>query len=64
MEFERDDKMKKFRTVAAVIIMLIFGFIGLFVGALLNSAIGGVISGVLISGIACVIYAIDNSNDH
>lgn len=55
--------MKKFRTVAAVVIMLIFGLIGFFIGALLNNSIGGAILGVLISGIACIIYTIDNSNN-
>ena len=56
--------MKMFRTVAAVIIMLIAGIIGLYLGALLNSPpIGGIILGVLISGIACIIYNIDNGNN-
>lgn len=55
--------MKKFRTVAAVVIMLICGFIGLFLGAYLNDPMGGVILGVLISGIACIIYTIDNSDN-
>lgn len=55
--------MKKSRTLAAVVIMLISGFIGLFIGALLNNSVGGVILGVLISGIACIIYTIDNSNN-
>lgn len=54
--------MKMLRTVAAVVIMLVFGFIGLFIGARLNNPVGGVILGVLISGIACIIYTIDNSN--
>lgn len=55
--------MKKHRTAVAVVIMLIFGFIGLFIGILLNNAVGGVISGILISGIACIIYTIDNNDD-
>lgn len=55
--------MKKLRTVVAVIIMLICGFMGLFLGALLNDPMGGVILGVLVSGIACIIYTIDNSNN-
>lgn len=55
--------MKRFRTAAAaVVIMLISGFTGLLAGTFLNAPTGGVISGVLISGIACVIYTIDNSN--
>ena len=54
--------MKKFRTVVSVIIMLICGFAGLFLGASLNNAIGGCILGVLISGIACIIYVLDNQD--
>lgn len=55
--------MKEHRTAAAVVIMLIFGFIGLFIGILLNNAVGGIISGILISGIACIIYTIDNGSN-
>ena len=53
--------MSKFRTVVAVIIM-ICGVAGLFLGATLNNAIGGGILGVLISGIACIIYVLDNQD--
>ena len=52
--------MSKFRTVVAVIIMILCGVAGLFLGATLNNAIGGGILGVLISGIACIIYVLDN----
>lgn len=55
--------MKKFRTIAAVVIMLIICVIGFFIGSFLNNPIGGAILGVLISGIACIIYTIDNSNN-
>lgn len=54
--------MKMFRAVAAVVIMLIAGVVGMYLGALFNDLMGGIISGVLISGIACVIYTIDNIN--
>lgn len=54
--------MKKFRTVVSVIIMILCGIIGLFFGGALNNAIGGSILGVLISGIACIIYVLDNQN--
>ena len=52
--------MKKFRTIISVIIMIVCGIAGLFFGGAFNNAIGGCILGVLISGIACVIYALDN----
>lgn len=52
--------MKKFRTVVSVMIMLLCAAAGLFLGASLNNAIGGSILGALISGIACLIYTLDN----
>ena len=52
--------MNKFRTIVSVIIMVLCGIVGLFIGGALNSAIGGIILGVLISGIACIIYVLDN----
>lgn len=54
--------MKKTKTIASIIIMLICGFIGLFVGGFLLKVADGVTWGILISGFACVIYAIDNIN--
>ena len=54
--------MKKFKTVVSVIIMILCGIVGLFFGGALNNAIGGSILGVLISGIACIIYVLDNQN--
>ena len=56
------DCMKKFRTVVSVIIMILCAVVGLFLGASLNNAIGGCILGVLISGIACIIYVLDNQD--
>lgn len=55
--------MKKFRTIVSVIIMILSGIVGLFLGGYLNNAIGGCILGVLISGIACIIYVLDNQNN-
>lgn len=52
--------MKKFRTVGSIIIMVIAGIIGLFVGLALNEGLNGAILFSLIAGIACVIYTIDN----
>ena len=54
--------MKKFRTVVSVIIMLLCAVVGFFLGAVLNNAIGGCIFGVLFSGIACIIYVLDNQD--
>ena len=56
--------MKKFRTVVSVIVMLLCAVAGLFLGASLNSAIDGCILGVLISGIACIIYVLDNRDNN
>ena len=54
--------MKKFRTIISVIIMILCGIVGLFFGGAFNNAVGGCILGVLISGIACIIYVLDNQN--
>ena len=55
--------MKKFRSTVSVIIMVIAGIIGFFVGGALNNVWGGAILFSLISGIACVIYTIDNREE-
>lgn len=52
--------MQKFRTVASVIIMAVCGIIGFFIGSLIEEPIGGAILFSMISGIVCVVYAIDN----
>ena len=52
--------MKKFRTAASVIVMVIAGIVGFFAGASLNDGFGGAILFSMIAGIACVIYTIDN----
>ena len=52
--------MEKFRTVVSVIIMVIAGIVGFFMGAFLDDAMGGAILFAMIAGMACIIYAIDN----
>lgn len=47
------------RTVTSIVIMILAAIAGMFFGALFNTAINGMILGVLVSGIACIIYAID-----
>lgn len=54
--------MNVFRTAVSVIIMVVCSAAGLFIGASLGSAVGGCILGALISGIACIIYTLDNQN--
>ena len=51
--------MKKFRTAVSVIIMVIAGIVGFFVGASVNEAMTGAVLFSMISGIACIIYIID-----
>lgn len=55
--------MKKFKTVACVIIMAIAAITGFFIGATLNEAMGGAILFSLIVGIACIVYNIDNRGE-
>ena len=55
--------MKKFRTVISFIVMVIAGIAGFFLGATLNEAMLGAILFSMISGIACIVYAIDNKED-
>ncbi len=55
--------MRKFRTIISVIIMVLSGLVGLFVGASLDCGLQGVILFSMIAGIACIIYAIDNRNE-
>ena len=52
--------MKKFRTVISLIIMVIAGIVGFFIGASINEAMCGAILFSMIAGIACIIYTIDN----
>ena len=52
--------MKKFRTVASVIIMIIAGIVGFFIGAFLYQPMARTILFSMIAGIAWIVYAIDN----
>ena len=52
--------MKKFRTVTSIIIMVIAGIIGFFIGATMNEAMSGAVLLSMIAGFACVIYTLDN----
>ena len=53
--------MKKFRTAVSVVIMVIAGIVGFFVGGFLgNELVNGAILFSMIAGIACLIYTIDN----
>ena len=49
-----------FKTVVAVIIMVVASIAGMFLGALFNNAIGGMILRAVISGIAWIIDSLDN----
>ena len=51
--------MKKYRTVACVIIMAIAAI----AGATLDEAMGGVILFSMIAGIACIVYSIENREE-
>ena len=55
--------MKKFITVVSVIIMAIAAAVGFFIGSTFSGSDGGfgcAILLTLISGIACIIYTLDN----
>jgi hypothetical protein len=53
-----------FRTVVSIIVMILVGIVGFFLGAAVNDCMGGAILFVLIAGIACIVYVIDNQNSH
>ena len=53
--------IKKLRTVASILIMVLAGIVGLFVGASLQEdGLGGALLFSMIAGIACIVYTIDN----
>jgi len=52
--------MKKDRTIVSVIIMVLVGIIGFFVGAALDNSFGGALLFSMIAGIACIINTLDN----
>lgn len=58
--------MKKFRTAGSVIIMAIAAVVGFFIGSAVSGSDGGfgcAILLTLISGIGCIVYALDNRED-
>ena len=58
--------MKKFKTVGSVIIMAIAAVVGFFIGSAVSGSDGGFDCAILltlISGIACIVYAIDNRDN-
>lgn len=58
--------MKKFKTVGSIIIMAIAAVVGFFIGSAVSGSDGGfgcAILLALISGIACIVYALDNRED-
>ena len=55
--------MKKYRTVACVIIMAIAAIAGFFIGATLDEIMGGAILISMIAGIACIVYSIENREE-
>ena len=54
--------MKKFRTAVSLFIMVLSAVAGFFVGSTIDDSLGGAILFALISGISCIVYAIDNSD--
>ena len=58
------NEFKEFRTVVSVILMVITGIVGFFVGgAAFDEALNGAILFSMITGIACIIYTIDNREE-
>ena len=55
--------MNKFRTVVSLIVMVIAGVAGFFIGSALENAFAGAILFSLIAGIACVVYTVDNRDE-
>ncbi len=52
--------MRTLRTAASVAIMIVSAAVGFFIGAVLNDGLGGAILFSLISGIACIVYTVDD----
>jgi K+ transporter len=59
-----EEYVNMFRTVVSIIVMIFVGIVGFFLGAAVNDCMGGAILFVLIAGIACIVYVIDNQNSH
>lgn len=48
------------RTIGSIVIMVLAAVIGLLLGSFLGNPVGGMILLAVISGIACIIYTLDN----
>ena len=48
------------RTRDSIVIMVLAAVVGLFLGSFLENPVGGMILLAVISGIACIIYTLDN----
>ena len=55
--------MRKFRTVVSVIIMILAGIVGFFMGSFLENSLAGAILFSMIAGIACIIFTLDNREE-
>lgn len=55
--------MRKFRTIVSLIVMVLAGAVGFFIGSALENAFGGAILFSLIAGIASVVYTVDNRDE-
>ncbi len=55
--------MKKERTIVSVMIMILVGIVGFFIGSTLDNSFGGAILFSMISGIGCIIYTLDNRRE-
>ncbi len=62
-EFVREIYMSKFRTVVSVIIMILAGIVGFFMGSFLENSLAGAILFSMIAGIACIIFTLDNREE-
>lgn len=55
--------MRKFKAMDAVCIMVLAGIAGYFIGAFLDSSMGGAILFSMIAGFACVVHAIGDKEE-
>ncbi|MDI9469880.1 MAG: hypothetical protein QM296_06715 [Bacillota bacterium] len=55
--------MKTSRTIVSIIVMILAGIVGFFVGAFLDNSFSGAILFSMIAGISCVIYTLDNRGE-
>lgn len=55
--------MRKFKAMDAVCIMVLAGIAGYFIGAFLDSSMGGAVLFSMIAGFACVVHAIGDKEE-